>query len=117
MSIELSLSTALKTQCPRVFPDVAPVATALPYVVWQQIGGPAPVYTEGALPDQLGAYVQITVWSDTRKSANDLMRAIESTLVSGTTMQARPQGGLIAAVDDSNELRGCHQDFEIWAAR
>lgn len=117
MTLEVDLFTALQAVCSRTYPDVAPVGTARPYVVWQQIGGPAPVFLEGALPNKVGAYVQITVWDDERKDANALMRAIEAALVANTSMQARPLGGLIAAVDDGNVLRGCHQDFEIWAAR
>lgn len=117
MTLEADLFAALQAQCPRTFPDVAPVGTARPYVVWQQVGGPAPMYVEGALPDKASAYMQITVWADARKDANALMRNIEAALVASNTLQARPLGGLIAAIDDGNVLRGCHQDFEIWAAR
>jgi hypothetical protein len=117
VTLEADLFAALQAQCPRTFPDVAPVNTPRPYVVWQQVGGPAPVYLEGALPNKVAAYVQITVWDDERKDANALMRSIEAALVASNTLQARPLGGLIGAIDDGNVLRGCHQDFEIWAAR
>ena len=117
MSIETSLYAALSAVCPRVFPDVAPVETTRPYVVWQMVGGPSPVYTENTQPNQAAAFVQITVWDDSRLVANTLTRQIEAALMAATTMQARPLSALTAAFDDGNELRGSMQDFEIWAPR
>lgn len=117
MSIETALYAVLNAQCTRVFPDVAPVETALPYVVWQMVGGPSPVYTENTPTNQAAAFVQITVWDQSRLGANALSRQIEAALMAATTMQARPLSALTAAFDDGNELRGSMQDFEIWAPR
>ena len=117
MSIETALLAAVQPLCARVYPDVAPINTARPYIVWQQVGGPALMYLEGALPNKASADIQITVWANTRLEANSLIRQIEAVLVASATMQARPLGALIAAYDDTNELRGALQDFEIWATR
>jgi hypothetical protein len=117
MTLETALYTLLKDQCPRVFPDVAPFDTPRPYVVWQQIGGAAPVYVEGEVPGQRNAYVQITAWDDTRAAANALSQQIEAALVRATTLQAVPQGALQAAHDGGTDRRGAMQDFDIWAVR
>lgn len=117
MSLESDLVTLLKTLCPRVFPDVAPTDTQRPYITWQQIGGDAPVYVEGATPNRRNAQVQINAWADTRAQANALSLQIEAALVAATGMQAQPQGALIAAHDEDTDLRGAQQDFSIWALR
>lgn len=117
MSLETALYAALHSICPRVYPDIAPADAVLPYVTWQQIGGEAPVYLDGALPDKRCAYVQINTWAATRAEANALMLQIEQALCAASTMVARPQSALQAAFDDDTEIRGAMQDFEIWAER
>lgn len=117
MTLETRMHAALVALCPRVFPDVAPFGTATPYVTWQQIGGQAPVYQEGALPDKLNALVQINTWATTRKQASELMRAIEAALVADATLNATPVGALVADVDDDSDLRGAIQDFSLWVPR
>ena len=117
MSLETALVAVLQPLCTRVYPDVAPADTPMPYVTWQQIGGPALMYLEGTLPSQRAAWVQINVWSDTRLQANQLMQDIEAALCAATTLTAKPQSALQAALDDAGLQRGAMQDFEIWAAR
>lgn len=117
MSLESDLVTLLKTLCPRVFPDVAPTDTQRPYITWQQIGGEALVYVEGATLNRRNAEVQINAWADTRAQANALSLQVEAALVAAAGLQARPQGALIAAHDEDTDLRGAQQDFSIWAIR
>lgn len=115
MSLETNLVTTLKTVCPRVYPDFAPTTTQQPYITYQQIGGDAPTYTEGALPNIRNARMQINVWSDTRSEAISLMLQIEAALVA--TKTAVPESALSSAFDDDLTVRGCMQDFSIWADR
>jgi hypothetical protein len=117
MSLETELTTVLSGICPRVFPDVAPYGTQQPYITWQQIGGPALTYVEGALPDKRGALIQINVWDDRRIDANAMALQIEAALVAATSMQAQARSAFSASFDDADLARGTMQDFEIWAAR
>lgn len=117
MSLETDLVAVLQTQCPRVFPDVAPVSTLRPYVIYQQVGGERAHYVEGQQITKVNALVQISVWHATRLEANALSRQIEAALLAATTLQATPEGALISAYDDTTELRGAQQDFSIWGAR
>lgn len=117
MSLEQSLYTALSGLCPRVYPDVAPAGTATPFVTFQQIGGFAEVFTEGALPDRRNAMMQINVWDKSRQTATALMLQIEQTLCASTAFQCSVDSALIATFDDDTDLRGCMQDFSIWALR
>lgn len=117
MSLETDLVAVLQSQCPNVYPDVAPYDAPRPYVIYQQIGGPALVYVEGTLPDKRAAELEISVWADTRLAANALMLQIEAALCAAATLQAKPSGALRAAHDDDTDRRGAQQDFEIWAGR
>lgn len=117
MSLESDLYTVLSAQCPRVFPDAAPATTATPYVTWQQIGGDVVSYTEGTLADRRNARVQINVWDKSRLSATALMLQIEAAICAASQFQARPDSAHVAAMDDDTDLRGCMQDFSIWAIR
>lgn len=117
MTLESALFGVLSAVCPRVVPDVADLGTERPYITWQQIGGPAPMYVEGVLPAERAAWLQINCWADTRLAANTLMLQVEAALVAAGTLTARPLGALQAAHDDTAELFGAQQDFEIWADR
>jgi hypothetical protein len=116
MTMEATIYALLHTQCARVFPDVAPFDTPLPYVIYQEIGGAAPTYTNG-LPNKGNAFVQVSVWAATRAAANDLARAIEAAMVAATSMQATPQSARMAMHDEDTDRRGTRQDFSVWAAR
>lgn len=117
MTVEADLVTLLKTVCPRVFPDVAPTATARPYVTYQQIGGDPSFYIEGDLMERCNALVQINVWSEARLTSNQLMREIERVLLQAPAIQATPVSALMASIDDDTDLRGAQQDFSVWATR
>lgn len=117
MSLETDLVALLLTQCARVFPDVAPLSTARPYITWQQVGGDAPTFVDNTLPSTRNALIQVNVWSTTRAEATALMLQVEAALIASTALQARPNSALIAAHDEDTDLRGCMQDFSIWAPR
>lgn len=115
--MEANLVTALKTLCPRVFPDVAPYETQLPYVTFQHIGGTPWRYLDNAAADKRHTMVQINTWAATRAEALSLCRQIEEALCSSSAFTAQPDSEPIGDLDDDGDHRGCIQDFSIWAAR
>jgi hypothetical protein len=117
MSLDSDLCATLKTVCPRVFPDVAPVTTQRPYVTYQQIGGQAPNFVDNTVPSIENAEFQVNVWSATRKEAKDLIKQIEMALITSTAVQARPVAAARSDHDPDMELYGSMQDFSIWAPR
>lgn len=116
MSLESDLFAVLAAVHPRVYPDVAPEGSALPYITWQQIGGDVIRPVDG-LPDKRNAYIQVNCWAATRADANAMALQVEAALVAATAFQARPMAALMAAFDEGTEYRGAMQDFTIWAAR
>jgi hypothetical protein len=117
MSLETDIYAALTALCPRVYPDSAPASTATPYITWQQIGGDAINYVEGTLPDRRNARIQINVWDKTRIASTALMLQVEQALCAAPVFQCRVESAHLATFDDDTDLRGCMQDFSIWALR
>lgn len=123
MTVETQLTTLLLTLCPRVFPDVAPVGTAKPYVTYQQIGGERLRNLNKTAADKRKAFIQINVWSDSRLSANDLCRQIEEAMATATAFNAVEDAEPLWTHDDidlqdaPDGLYGCSQDFTVIATR
>lgn len=117
MSLESDLVAALTAMCPRVFPDFAPVGTAMPYVTWQQIGGEPLTCLDGSLPDKRNAEVQVNVWALSRLEANTLLLQIEAALCASTAFAATPSSALRSSFTEDEGRRGAEQDFSIWATR
>lgn len=101
----------------RVFPDEAPNGTPTPYIVYQQVGGEAPIFLERAVPSKMNGRIQVNVWDLERTVAKALGIQIEAALVAATTFQAKPLGALISLTDEETRLRGSSQDFTVWSDR
>jgi hypothetical protein len=117
VSLELDLFAALGPLCSnRVFPDVAPIKTARPYVTYQQVGGEAENFLESTVVGKRNARMQINVWADTRLAAMTLARTIEDTLVVNTALRAYVLGAPVSLYEDetSPPLYGTRQDFSVW---
>ena len=117
MSLESDLHTLLKTKCPRVFPDVAPSGTKLPYVTWQGIGGESISYLDNTAGDKRNVLVQINGWSSNRLEALQLIRAIEDVMRASTSFVCRPIGEPLSTYEPDVPVYGCLQRFEIWSSR
>lgn len=117
MSMESDLSALLKTLCPRVFPDLAPVNTTAPYVTWQGLGGESARFMDGTAAPKRNTYMQINVWSKTRMEALTLIRAIEESLCTSTVMTVSPEGEPLSTYEPDTQLYGCIQRYSIWANR
>jgi hypothetical protein len=114
MTVETDLVTVIGGLCSgRVFPDVAPIDTARPYVTYQQVGGLTIDPIDGDVPNLKNARMQVNVWADTRSAANVLMRQIEDAL-RPPPYNARPLSALIARYEEMTKMRGAQQDFSIW---
>lgn len=117
MQLEEKLTALLRSICPSSFADYAPNNTGVPYVVWQQIGGDAPTFIDGELPNKRNAWVQVDVWCETRAQASNLMLQIEAAMIAATEIQASPMAAMTNDFDSETGRRGCRQDFDIWADR
>lgn len=118
MTVEASIFTALSGLCSnRVFPDVAPFGTALPYITYTQVGGEAFSHLANTVPDKQNGRFQFNVFGTTRSACMALMAQIETALVTATAFQARPIGAPVNTYDHDMQLYGCMCDFSIWSSR
>lgn len=118
MTVESDIYNALKTLVAnRVYPDVAPNATAMPYITYQQVGGDAPSFMERAMLSKKNGYFQVNVWAKTRAEAAALILQIESAITLSTAFQANATSGPIAAYDETGLSYGMLQQFTIWSDR
>jgi hypothetical protein len=95
-----------------VYPDVAPAHTPAPWVVYQAVGGQGSAYVDGTAQATRNSRVQVTVWSDTRLSAADLMEACYQALVN-PTVKAVPIGSPVSIYESDTLLYGSRLDFSI----
>lgn len=96
----------------RVFPDVAPMKAALPYITYSQVGG-SPSNTLCGNTNRLNARMQFNVWSKTRKEAVSIMLSAESILTS-PPLRGVSQGEMFYRYEEPVELYGCQQDISFW---
>lgn len=118
MSAEHIIFAALRSLvADRVYPDVAPANTALPRIVYQQVGGRTAQYSEGNLPTTENARMQVVCWAATREAATTLAKQVEDALLAAAGATVEPLGQRIARLEEDTGLRAAQQDFSIWSAR
>lgn len=96
---------------PRVFPDVAPMDTATPYITFAYVGGQPVSTLAGNNP--INVRLQFNVWSKTRLEANEVIRGIGEVLTQ-PPFRAVSQGEPAAEYEPVTKERGARQDFSIW---
>lgn len=118
MTVEASIFTALSGLCSnRVFPDVAPFGTALPYITYTQVGGEAFSHMAKTVPDKQIGRFQFNVWGTARSACSTLMEQIETALVTATAFQARPVSAPTSIYDSDMALYGAMCDYSIVSSR
>ena len=118
MSAEVAVFQALTgLVAGRAYPDVAPLAAALPRIVYQQVGGQAVNYIESSLPDRENARMQVVCWAATRLEAVSIAKQAEAAILSALVIQAEAIGARISGYEPDTGLYSSRQDFSIWTAR
>lgn len=117
MSLESDLQQALASVIPRVFPTVAPYETAMPYAVWQRIGGDPVQFFDGRLADRRHAEVQVEVWAATTKEASEVLAEMVSALLAAPALTVTVRSEPLDSFDDADERRGVLQSLSIWGDR
>lgn len=97
----------------RFTPDVPDDPPQYPCGVYQQVGGEALWFFEGAMPGHKHARVQITLWAETRAQANTLMRQIEGRICTGMPLST-PYGAAVSGYADAIKKYSARQDFGLW---
>mgnify|MGYP003440668239 FL=1 len=118
MTIETDIFAALTgLVAGRVFPDIAPLKTALPFITFQQVGGRTLQPLDNSLPDKKNGRFQLDVWADTRMAAAALALQVEAALVGSVVFTARAVGAHANRHEPDEQLYGTTQDFSVWSDR
>lgn len=118
MSMEGDLDLTLKDLVSdRVYPDLAPLGTAMPYITWQGAGGKSLRFLDNTPGDKRNTRVQINTWAATRTQANLLARQIEDALCATALFIASPDGEPVNDYDAETKSYGAMQDFLIDSTR
>lgn len=117
MSAETEIFTLLKAICPRVFPDVAPPETPMPFITYSGIGGPSMRYASGEAMESHYPTIQVNTWSTQRSEALTMIRQAEEAICTATSINAEPQGEPLWQNDTHVGAYGCLQRFDVFATR
>jgi len=98
----------------RVFPDVAPLGTARPFITYQAVGGAPTNYLSGDRPDKQHVRMQVNCWAEGRAEASELGALVEDALRAATHLQIEVLSGRVANFDEETDLRGTMQDFSLY---
>lgn len=115
MTVEASVYTALQALVAgRVYPDVAPIGAARPYLTYQQVGGESVNFLDSSLPGRRNSRFQINAWAVTRAGAALLAGQVEDALRTTTALQTTVLGQPVATYEPDTLLFGSRQDFSVW---
>jgi Protein of unknown function (DUF3168) len=115
MTIEELIYAALQDLAGgRVFPDVAPENTPVPYITYQAIGGDPLNFLGGDRPDKANTRMQLNVWAATRIEASTLGAQVEDAVRAAVDLQPEVLTGRTATYDETTQYRGTMQDFSLF---
>ena len=118
MTVEADIYTALKSLVGnRVYPDIAPINAARPYITYSQIGGAVVTFLEKAVASKKNGRFQFDVWADTRASCASVALQVEAALMTSALFEAEPIGAQESAYDYDMALYRSMQDFSVWSSR
>jgi hypothetical protein len=95
-----------------VYPDVAPAATAAPFVTYQSVGGQSFSTIDSVTPATRNTRMQVTVWAKTRSQAASIMEQAFQALVN-PAVKAVPIGAPVSTFEADTLLYGSTLDFSI----
>jgi hypothetical protein len=98
----------------RIFPDIAELNTAKPYITYQAVGGEPMNFLSGDRPSKQHVRIQVNVWSERRIEASEIGMLVEDALRSATALQVEVVSGRVATYDEETNLRGTMQDFMLF---
>jgi hypothetical protein len=118
VSAEATLYTLLSALVAgRMYPDIAPEGSALPRIVYQQVGGQGLSFMDGTLPSKENGRMQIACWATSRAEAISLAKQVEVAVCGAAALQAIPLGARASDFEQDTNLYACRQDFSVWPNR
>lgn len=118
MTVESSIFTTLKgLVSSRCFPDFAPLGTVRPFITFEQTGGDALNFIDGALPDKKHGRFEIGVYADTRAECASIALAVEAAMAASTSFVASAIHAPISDYASDVKIYSSTQNFSVFSTR
>jgi hypothetical protein len=98
----------------RVYPDIAPMGVAAPYVVWSEIGNTPMNNLSGGVPDVNNYRVQVVCFALTALRAREVAEQVRTAMVTSTGFKALEIDYGSADFEEGSKVFGVRMDFSIW---
>lgn len=118
MTVEADIYTTLKGLVgSRCFPDFAPIGTPRPFITFEQVGGQALAYLDGALPDKKHGRFEIGVYADTRANCALIALQVEAAMAAATVFQASATTAPASDYAPEPKIYASLQTFSVFSDR
>ena len=101
----------------RAYPDLAPMNTPRPFIVYSQVGGEAIAFLNSSLPDKKHGRFQIDVYADSRAACALVALQVETAMTTTAFFNARAMSAPTSTYEPDVLMFGSQQDFSIWSIR
>lgn len=118
MTVEADIYTTLKGLVSnRCFPDFAPLGTPRPFITFEQAGGDALYFLDGALPDKKHGRFEIGVYADSRASCAAIALQVEAAMAASTAFQSAAIHAPISDYASEVKIYSSTQNFSVFSTR
>jgi hypothetical protein len=98
----------------RVYPDIAPMGVASPYVVWSEVGNAPQNNLSGAAPDTHNYRVQVVALAATALQARNVAAQIRLAMAAATEFKSIEVDYASTDFEEGSKVFGVRVDFSIW---
>ena len=118
MTVEADIFDTLKGLVGnRCYPDFAPLGTARPFITYEQAGGDAMHFLDGALPDKKHGRFEIGVYADSRASCASIALQVEAAMAAATAFQSTAIHAPISDYAPEVKIYSSTQNFSVFSTR
>lgn len=98
----------------RIYPDVAPMAVATPYVVWSEVGNTPMNNMAGGVPDVNNYRVQIAVLAGSALQGRNVAEQVRAAMAAASGFKALEVDYGSLDYEDGSKVFGVRVDFSVW---
>ena len=98
----------------RIYPDVAPMAVAVPYIVWSEVGNTPMNNMDGGVPDVNNYRVQLAVLAGSALQARNVAEQVRTAMATASGFKSLEVDYGSLDFDDGSKVFGVRVDFSVW---
>ena len=98
----------------RIYPDVAPIGVATPYVIWSEVGNAPMNNLSGGVPDVNNYRVQVVCLAATALQARNAADQVRAAMAAATEFKSQEVDYASADFEDGSKVYGVRADFSVW---